>query len=228
MKAAYSDVPKRLKEERVRMGLSQQSMSRLAGISQANYAKAEAGTRRLGYYELKRMGEAKLDLLYVFCGMRCKEHFLQRLAPYRFQELLSLLNIFVSLAQLQGKGRALDRWRRLPWHTEMFHAWEEGTQLDCSGFVQLRHSVGKTQLQMAEKLGVDVKKLRDMENGIRLPDSEILWRLCTEFEVSPAVLLKDRNCLASEVGCFLESDGCTAEDGLLQMAGEFQALPKAL
>ena len=47
MKAAYSDVPKRLKEERVRMGLSQQSMSRLAGISQANYAKAEAGTRRL-------------------------------------------------------------------------------------------------------------------------------------------------------------------------------------
>lgn len=228
MKAAYSDVPGRLKEERLRIGVSQQSMSRFAGVSQTNYAKAEAGTRRLSYYEVKRLGETSLNLLYVFCGMRCKESLRQNLLSYDISELLHLFHIMVSLVQLQGRGRPSERWRRLTWYAELFRIEEEGNRPDSGGFVMLRRLTGETQMKMAERLGVDVKKLRYLENGDRLPDSEILWRLSREFEISPGVLLKDRNCLAGELGCFLEHFGYAAEGGVLQMLGEFGAMPKAL
>ena len=81
---------------------------------------------------------------------------------------------------------------------------------------------------MAEKLGVDVKKLRDLENGRNLPDSELLSRLYTSFGICPAVVLKDRNCLASEIGCLLDGYNFDAADSVIQILRSLQELPKAL
>ena len=38
---------------------------------------------------------------------------------------------------------------------------------------------------MADKIGVDVKKLRELEKDRCLPDSEILWKTYHEFGISP-------------------------------------------
>ena len=39
---------------------------------------------------------------------------------------------------------------------------------------------------------MDIKKLRDLENGRCLPDSEILFRMYQMFQVPPAFFLKDK------------------------------------
>ena len=44
---------------------------------------------------------------------------------------------------------------------------------------------------MADKIGVDVKKLRELEKDRCLPDSEILWKTYHEFGISPMYILKD-------------------------------------
>lgn len=88
--------------------------------------------------------------------------------------------------------------------------------------------MGYNQHSMAEKLGVDVKKLRDLENGRNLPDSELLSRLYTCFGICPSVVLKDKNCLASEIGCLLDGYNFEAADSVIQILRSLQELPRAL
>ena len=55
---------------------------------------------------------------------------------------------------------------------------------------------------MAEKLGVDRKKLRDLEKGKLLPDSELIWKMSYQLYVPFSLILKDSNGLISEI-CYL-------------------------
>ena len=58
---------------------------------------------------------------------------------------------------------------------------------------------------MAETFGVDIKKYRELEKNRCLPDSEIIWRLYNLFQISPAVVLKDKKILIKELSFILES-----------------------
>ena len=64
--------------------------------------------------------------------------------------------------------------------------------------------MGWQQKKMAEKLGVDIKKLRDLENGRKLPDSELLSWLYERFHVSPAIVLENKKGLEIEIAVSLE------------------------
>ena len=64
---------------------------------------------------------------------------------------------------------------------------------------------GSRQKQMAEKLGVDIKKFRDLEKDRCLPDSEIIWKLYNVYHMSPAVVLKDKNSVVNEISSLLET-----------------------
>ena len=57
---------------------------------------------------------------------------------------------------------------------------------------------------MSKMLGVDVKKQRDLENNRSLPDSELIWNMYQMFDLSPAIILKDKNCLVNEICSLVE------------------------
>lgn len=84
-------------------------------------------------------------------------------------------------------------------------------------FLLLRSSMGWQQKKMADKLGVDIKKMRDLENGRKLPDSEILSRLYEIFHVSPAIVLEDRKGLESEITVFLEKISKKEEQEIIEI-----------
>lgn len=42
---------------------------------------------------------------------------------------------------------------------------------------------------MANIIGIDVKKLRDLENGKKLPDSEIISKMYEAFKILPVVII---------------------------------------
>lgn len=211
MSAAYEDVLKRLKEERLRLALSQRDMGRYAHMSQSNYSKAEQGSRRLNYHELKWICDSGADIYYIFTGKRTSGRYTKDLEPYTYAELLCILNITTSLAEFKHLKTAEVVQRRLLERTQLSRLSEQSQRLGRNIFYHVRHFLGHSQHKMAEMLGVDVKKLRELENGRLMPDSEILCRMYELFAVSPAVALRDKEGLVSEIGCLLDISGETGD-----------------
>ena len=213
MDMAYNDVLKRLKHERQRLSLTQREMSRLARMSQSNYSKIELGNRRLSYYELKYLCDSDIDLYYVFTGRRCSEKYNEVFFDHSYPELVCFLNIVSSVAELRFVNEEGNAQRAEPARPGSFRLPDREHRMDRNVFLDLRQTLDLSQSGMASRLGVDVKKLRALENGRRLPDSELLCKLYQLFCISPAVVLKDKKGLISEIGLLLESmDDETGED----------------
>lgn len=68
--ATYEDFLARLKEERLRLGLSQDDIGRLLRMTQSHYSKAELGSRWFTYYELQCLCDTDVDVFYLFTGHR--------------------------------------------------------------------------------------------------------------------------------------------------------------
>ena len=58
---------------------------------------------------------------------------------------------------------------------------------------------------MSQMINVDIKKLRDLENGRVLPDSEIIWSMYCIYNIPPALLVKSKIDLASMIDNLLSS-----------------------
>lgn len=228
MNVAYEDVLNRLKEERRRLNFTQREMGGCVRMTQVSYSKVESGARRLNYYEVKYLCDSKVDVHYVFTGLKCRSVFRVFFQEFNYTELMNLFSILTSVAEMRDNKDADSQWRRMIWHAEIFSAVGGESNADSGVFLNLRRFMGYNQHSMAEKLGVDVKKLRDLENGRNLPDSELLSRLYTCFGICPGVVLKDKNCLASEIGCLLDGYDFEAADSVIQILRSLQELPKAL
>ena len=216
MSAAYDDLLKRLVDERHRLALSQREMGRYMRMNQSNYSKVELGKRRLSYYELKYLCESAIDLHYVFTGKRCSEKYQEYFANYSYSELLHILSIVTSVAELHCAFERTDNDIFLTVWTELSKLADSGSKLKCNLFGQIRKLLGHSQKEMAEILGMDVKKFRELENGRCQPDSELLCRLYEMFGVLPAAVLQDKRSLISEICCLLETvDTDSGEEILL-------------
>lgn len=71
MNAKYQSFCERLKEERLRLELSQVEIGQILRMSQSHYSKIELGTRRLTYYETQCLSETNADVYYIFTGEKC-------------------------------------------------------------------------------------------------------------------------------------------------------------
>ena len=76
---------------------------------------------------------------------------------------------------------------------------------------------------MAESLGIDVKKLRDLENGRCQPDSELFYELYEKYDIPPFVLLRDRKGLISELELILEMMPREEEDRMVKLLENLHA-----
>lgn len=204
MSATYNEVLKRLIEERKRLGLSQDEMARLVYITQSNYSKVEKGGHRLSYEELKYLSKSKVDIFYIFTGYRCAGKYVEYFERYTYIELCCYLSIIYSVVVLNDCRSSTEQWKDLVKRVKYVTL-----VLDCKRasniFLDIRHMTGSRQKPMAEKLGVDIKKFRELEKDRCLPDSEIIWKLYNSYQVSPAVVLKDKNCLINEISSLLET-----------------------
>ena len=205
MNVAYNEVLKRLKQERQRLCLTQEEMGRCARMNQSNYSKIELGSRRLSYYELKYLCDTNIDLYYIFTGLRGSEKYNEVFFDYNYLELLYVLNIISSVAELCCVKDGGDNRREALARTGLFRLSDWEHRLNRNVFLSLRQTLEYNQCEMAAKLGVDVKKLRMLENGGCMPDSELICKLYQMFDVSPAVVLKDKRGLINEIGLLLES-----------------------
>ena len=213
---SYNDVLKRLIEERNRMAWSQKEMSQHIHMNQSNYSKVELGLRRLSYYEVKHLYEVGVDVYYIYTGQRSNGRYSDFLIQCSYAELLCFLNVLYSIALMRNQKETSDKWEEILARLKYFSLKEKNQQFN-NIFLLLRHSMGWQQKKMAEKLGVDIKKLRDLENGRKLPDSELLSRSYERFHVSPAIVLENKKGLESEIAVSLEKMSMEDEQQIFEI-----------
>lgn len=203
MSETYNDVLIRLREERCRLSLSQKEMGQCARMTQSNYSKAELGTRRLSYHELRYLCKSEADMHYIFTGIHGNRQYAELFGDSSYAELLYYLRMIYALITFCREKHGEEDWAEI-FDRVQYVPWLEESVQTKSIFFAVRRKMDWQQMKMSEKLGVDIKKLRDLENKRSLPDSELLWRMYDMFHIPPAVVLKDRKGLASEVSSLME------------------------
>lgn len=203
MSISYKDALQRLIEERCRMSLSQAEMSHLLRMDQSNYSKVELGFRRLNYSELDHLCETGVDVHYVYTGLKCSGQYTEFVNKCSYSECQCFLDIIYSIVMFRCREDSTEKWRSI-WEKIKYVPLIKDKQDSSNIFLNLRRSLNWSQLKLARMIGVDVKKLRDLENGKKLPDSEIVSRLYELFQIPPAAVFREKKCVGSAISVFLE------------------------
>lgn len=201
MNDSYFSMLQRLKEERERRNLTQQQLSRYMKIQQSHFSKAETGQRRFSYPELEGLCATAIDIFYVFTGIRLKDgqEFLTLAEPC-LAEVICLLDITYILADTAWSAdRSKTSYEQIRQQLEYINYGNGNNSI----FHYIRNKRGCTQQKMADLLGMDIKKLRELEKGRLQPDSELIWKIYHLFRVSPALILKDPKGLLHELNYVL-------------------------
>ena len=202
------DILKRLKEERLRLGLSQREMSNFIRLSQSDYSKVELGKRLLSYYELLNLCASDADVNYIFTGRRSSDKYTEFFGKYDYYMLVNCFQIIFATVNLCSQRTVCVNKKALAEQTRYVPFASIGSQDSKDRtryiFLALRSSKQWQQAKMAEELGMDIKKLRDLEKGKKQPDIEIIYRMYQKFGILPAVMLQDRKGLLSEVSIILD------------------------
>lgn len=203
MSVTYQKFRERIKEERVRLELSQLEIGQVLRMSQSHYSKIELGTRRLSYYETQCLCETEADVYYIFTGEKCNLEMNDSFSKCTFDELLCLLKILCILFTCLHNNKMISLSNDMQKKIENIQYSLISCKKGKTIFYKLRRALNYNQMKMADLLEVDVKKLRAMESGKILPDSEIIWQLSEVFYIPYALILKDKKGLACEISCLL-------------------------
>lgn len=114
------------------------------------------------------------------------------------------LGIIYSLAVLKKYRTNTEEWVGIVKRVE-YVPLVLGCKKSSNIFLVIRRMTDNRQKVMAEKLGLDIKKYRELEKDRSLPDSEIIWKLYDLFNISPTVVLKDKNSIINEISSLLEA-----------------------
>ena len=152
---------------------------------------------------------SSINIFYVFTGKKADASWVsQKLALSTTEEILCHLYTVQTITNaLQNINRsksisgvsADSSYGRIREQLKYLHYFPGGSASSKNIFYNVRNYFGHTQKKMAAILGMNIKKLRDLEKGRRLPDSEVIWEMYACFHVSPAFILKDADALRDEL-----------------------------
>lgn len=213
----YDVFTRRLKEERINSQITQIHLSKKIRMLPSHYQKAENGFNRFSLYELQNISSAGIDLFYCFTGKRSVSCYDELFQNAGMEHIIGCLQAINMLANLKRKrGNCKEEWERLYSQLKYLMYVDIGLSEERNIFKAVRDYHGITQMNMAEELGIDVKKLRALENDKIFPDSELILRTYEKYGVSPSAFIRHKKCIQSEIAYLLDSvEGKTGDDLLL-------------
>ncbi|MBR4083309.1 MAG: helix-turn-helix transcriptional regulator [Lachnospiraceae bacterium] len=217
MSTDYSVVTKRIIEERIRLELSTKEMAGIIYNNQRNYMNVEKELRRFSYAELKYLCDSPVDVQYVITGKKCGETYKGYFVQYRYEQLVNIMNFISSVSIAVGISDVMEYMNKIYISAEVLWCKDKKKTSVANMFYLIRRIKSYSQKEMAAQLGVDPKKLRDLENNRNLPDSELVWRMYQLFRLSPAIILKDKNCLINEICFILEGLAPEIRDRIIEL-----------
>ena len=176
MSNIYDGILRRLVEYRSKNDLTQADMSAMIGKKQSQLSKIELGKIIISFDDLSGMMKAGMDiddLIIEKPGIEWKSD-VNEVTHFQDKKLLADIKdvLLWSMGQALGeKGIIADK--ALDCEYKLLKTVIVQNEL-FSLLLELRKMIGVTQMSMAEKLGVNIKKYRDLERRITNPDAELL------------------------------------------------------
>lgn len=203
MSKSYENVLERLKEERLKQHWSQDEIGKVLHMNQSNYSKVELGKRRLTYYETQCLCESSIDSFYIFSGQHCESKYDDFFEQCSYEELVGILDLIYVVIELLYITTVNREWIYIYEEVKYTKSVITKDRNSENLFSKMRKILEYRQQKMAGLIGVDVKKLRQLENGKILPDSEIIWKMYDWFNIPPALIVKSKEDMKKTICYFL-------------------------
>lgn len=171
----YSKFLQRMAQYRERAKLTQKEVSELLGKDQSQFSKMELGKTVVSYEVLECLWDEGWDIDYIVTGKK-KIDITSSLAGYLKEKLneewkeLNEAIIWIFGHELKKNSMLTEDVKCEYELLKLFLAPNPPETL----LLAVRNVVGLSQIVMAEKLGVNIKKYCQLEKGIKNPDGELL------------------------------------------------------
>ncbi len=202
MGLGYSEVVERLQLYRRTQRKTQREMSVELGVTQSHYAKLESAANVISYDCLKTFESNGGDINFLITGKYSESGILDDFMNLCITKRgkLQMQRLIVWAVSI-GLALEQEREERLP---ESVYKNLRLAQMEMDMPWNVWKSIRKldeiTQFQMAEILGINIKRYVRLENEIIGPDAEILYRLYSELSYIPCVVMSSlKHTLPDEV-----------------------------
>lgn len=177
MSKAYEDFLRRMNAYRDERNLTQTEVSNLIGKTQSQFSKMELGKTVVPYEVLEKLQNVGgWDIDYILIGkkrFRWESSLFDYLHANFDNDWQSLKEVLVwALGQhVMEEGSASGKDIDCEYKLLKMRMHQENSQTILA---EIRSITGVTQMVMAEKLGVNIKKYTSLEKGNACPDAELL------------------------------------------------------
>lgn len=206
MGSNYSEIPQRLSAYRKALALNQEEMGRQFNVNQSHYYKLETGAKIISYNSLKKFQENGGDLCYIITGEKYQygitDEYVGRYRTHTGRTETMKIILWLTKQGILLSGGNAENLDDMTWKNLKL---TEQKREDVSVWKTIRTIENLSQIQMAEKLDINIKRYRRIEERKVGPDAEILNILYKEFGYSPLVVLNQEAYCMNEVNRIWES-----------------------
>ncbi|MBE5869358.1 MAG: helix-turn-helix domain-containing protein [Lachnospiraceae bacterium] len=191
MLPGYQGVLQRLKEERIRNGMSQADLCREIGMLQSHYCKVEQGRNYFSYEHLKKINATNMDLHFIFTGNRSQLADFPRLQEVTRNGDWTFIGQFfyVQVEHICNLQITHEKYREINRQNQVMRFILNSGK---SNLMRLtRYYYEWSQETMAERLDIDIKKCSGLETGKIHPNSEMVFLFYQHFRIPPQIILGD-------------------------------------
>ena len=174
----YQDVLKRMTAYRKKIGATQKQIGEKLGLSQEQYSYLENGITKITDKNLKELLRTGWNIDYIITGIEYKNDRTELddvFVDFHDKETKEFVMKLLAEVLLQ-KGRTAcwaeqneEAKRSLDLLEAIIKSWD-----DFSMILFVREHLQLSQILMAERIGVGIKKYREIERENRYPDAEML------------------------------------------------------
>lgn len=191
MSTNYAEIPERLRAYRKALALSQEEMGKRFGVGQDHYCKLENGNNIISYNSLRSFEKSGGDIQFLITGKEVQRGMLDEYLAQCTTTAGKIEALKVILwASKQGiLWMNTDRFYELDLVWKYVRLAERGKE-SVSIWKNIREVEKLSQIQMADRLDINIKRYQRMENMQTKPDAEILNTLFEEFGYSPLVIME--------------------------------------
>ena len=193
MNSYYEEFLKRLVQYRIRLNMTQETISRQLGITQSQLSKQELGKIIVPYKSLVSFMKMGWDVDYLLTGKSFRREeskltdMLNDVEEVNYKPMLE----FIAWTLARGIEKSASGLSMEDQCEICILKMKCNEDTDESIMYEIRKIAGEAQIAMAERLGVNIKKYRALEKEQVFPDAELLLGIYEITGCRPSVFLMD-------------------------------------
>ncbi len=193
MNSYYEEFLKRLVQYRIRLNMTQETISRQLGITQSQLSKQELGKIIVPYKSLVSFMKMGWDVDYLLTGKSFRREeskltdMLNDVEEVNYKPMLE----FIAWTLARGIEKSASGLSMEDQCEICILKMKCNEDTDEPIMYEIRKIAGEAQIAMAERLGVNIKKYRALEKEQVFPDAELLLGIYEITGCRPSLFLMD-------------------------------------